>query len=452
MRQLFDKEQLNRYGDMNSFLERSSEQSRTTKLWVDCLIKPVFIMMMYVRAEREADWPLHLKAVQLMLPYFFAAGHVKYARYGLYYLRSMEGLPHNALKCFMNGEHVMRHIPGVWNAVWSGMFIESTFMRYGHGKRGIIGVTLKPETLKIWGLSLHICSRLEEDISLIISKENTKGQEKHKEEEKGRIQSDAKDRDSIRRKLEICIDPLDPAKHPPTIVNIVNGQIAAESVNIDNAIELGTQAMKQYESKWPEGFNENISKVVDFMTDSKKRVKVGDTKVFDTNLIYSMVIGLQASSRDVDILRLFSHELAPVPTSMFADSGDMRICTAKSALKKLLQSEVSARNIEKEITCTVVDGSAVLYVIHWPANGTLKDYVDNMKYYLGQLLQKRDVYLVFDRYKDYSTKSVTRSGRTTQASRIHSLNQAMPLPPQKVVLTVTDNKRQLIRIICEDLA
>ena len=32
-----------------------------------------------------------------------------------------------------------------------------------------------------------------------------------------------------------------------------------------------------------------------------------------------------------------------------------------------------------------------------------------------------------------------------------SLNQAMQLPPQKVVLTVKDNKRQLIRIICEEL-
>ena len=29
-------------------------------------------------------------------------------------------------------------------------------MRYGHGKRGIIGVILKPETLKVLSLSLHI--------------------------------------------------------------------------------------------------------------------------------------------------------------------------------------------------------------------------------------------------------------------------------------------------------
>jgi len=67
-------------------------------------------------------------------------------------------------------------------------------MRYGHGKRGIIRLTLKPETLKICGL---ICSRLEEDLANISSPEKKEGQEKHKEENKGRTESDAKDRESI---------------------------------------------------------------------------------------------------------------------------------------------------------------------------------------------------------------------------------------------------------------
>ena len=78
------------------------------------------------------------------------------------------------------------------------MFIETTFMRYGHGKCGIIGLTLKPETLKIWGLSLHICSRLEEHLADISSPEKKEGEEKHKEENKGRIESVAEDRKSIR--------------------------------------------------------------------------------------------------------------------------------------------------------------------------------------------------------------------------------------------------------------
>ena len=47
-----------------------------------------------------------------------------------------------------------------------------------------------------------------------------------------------------------------------------------------------------------------------------KYLKVGNTKEFDTNFIYTRVIGLQASSRDIDINVLLAHELAPVPTSM----------------------------------------------------------------------------------------------------------------------------------------
>ena len=42
----------------------------------------------------------------------------------------------------MNGEHVMRHEPGVWKAIWSDMFIEATVMRYDHVKRYMIYVAL----------------------------------------------------------------------------------------------------------------------------------------------------------------------------------------------------------------------------------------------------------------------------------------------------------------------
>lgn len=67
-------------GDMMSTLTVIAERSRTTKLWVDNLLKPVFLMMMFIRAEREADWPLHLWVVRHMMPYFFASGHSNYAR------------------------------------------------------------------------------------------------------------------------------------------------------------------------------------------------------------------------------------------------------------------------------------------------------------------------------------------------------------------------------------
>ena len=49
------------------------------------------------------------------------------------------------------------------------------------------------------------------------------------------------------------------------------------------------------------------------------------------------------------------------------------------------------------------------------------------------------------------TKSVTKGAGITETSRTHRLKTDTDLSPQKVVLTVTDNKQQLMDIICTEL-
>ena len=98
-----------KFDDLTAFLQTLREESPTSKLWVDNLIRPVFYMMLFVRAEREGDWPLHLYVISKMTPYFFAAGHQNYARYGLYCLHDMKKLPAPILNEFMQGEHAARH-------------------------------------------------------------------------------------------------------------------------------------------------------------------------------------------------------------------------------------------------------------------------------------------------------------------------------------------------------
>ena len=62
----------------------------------------------------------------------------------------------------MKGE---RHKLGVWNAIWSDMYIETTLMRYGYGPNGIVDNTLQPSALKRWALSMHTYSRLVQDVA-----------------------------------------------------------------------------------------------------------------------------------------------------------------------------------------------------------------------------------------------------------------------------------------------
>ena len=96
-----------------------------------------------------------------------------------------------------------------------------------------------------------------------------------------------------------------------------------------------------------------------------------------------------------------------MPTYMLSESGDLQICKAKSQLKKQLQSVISVQITEKEITCSILDGSVILFVVHWSDKGVLNEYIINFKDYVSKLLKRADVYRVFDRYKLYSAKSVT---------------------------------------------
>ena len=108
LRDIF-KEDISKYNDLISTLEDVGWSSRTAKLWLDVVIKPVFIMMKIVRAAWEADWPLHLVALKAMPPYFATAGHWNYLRYDLSYLIKMSQLLPDLMKKFLSSEHATCH-------------------------------------------------------------------------------------------------------------------------------------------------------------------------------------------------------------------------------------------------------------------------------------------------------------------------------------------------------
>ena len=109
--------------------------------------------------------------VKKIIPLFFSAEHYHYARYALYYVRSMESMPDDVRLQFMTGQQTMHHNAGLFNGTWSDMEIETTFMRYGHDQSGVTGLTLKPETVKTWAYSLHACNSIVRDLNEIRDKE-----------------------------------------------------------------------------------------------------------------------------------------------------------------------------------------------------------------------------------------------------------------------------------------
>ena len=274
--------------EMDNLLNELRTGSKTSKLWVDSLIKPVLLTMLYVRAEREGDWGLHLFAVSKMIPYFFAAGHHHYARYATYYLNDMRNLPPEIEERFLRGEHTTRHQRGLWNGIWSDMLIETTFMKYGKGPGGLIGVTLQQRSVKKWAYSLHVTTQILKDLEDMRERKSVQDVTVHKEEKPGRLKSDANDREKLRVKFEQCIDPLDAKSHPSELVNISTGAINKDpTVNVENAVAIGVHQLSSFINELPESFAKSIEKKVVVMKKDKKCVKIGDVQVYDTEAIYS---------------------------------------------------------------------------------------------------------------------------------------------------------------------
>ena len=82
----------------------------------------------------------------------------------------------------------------------------------------------------------------------------------------------------------------------------------------------------------------------------QKSVRVNDEEIIDTSLIYSRVFAMQLIVENV-----FKHELAPIPTSIFNNDGDLRPAKSKADMKRTLESKLSTRTMNKPELTILMD-------------------------------------------------------------------------------------------------
>ena len=80
------------YQELSEYMEAVREHP-VGMLWVDSLIKPNLLALNLLHAQRDGDFELQQVSLEAMVPYFFAAGNINYARYMTWYLRNVENLP-----------------------------------------------------------------------------------------------------------------------------------------------------------------------------------------------------------------------------------------------------------------------------------------------------------------------------------------------------------------------
>ena len=121
-------------------LIRNSEQSETFAYW-NRFVQMVNLLKDLIRADREGNWPLHLKSLQSLLPLFAVCDRTNYLRWCSVYLEDMMKLESTAphvYEQFMAGKFVVKQSPGTFKSVGADMCLEQTINRSQKSSAGII--------------------------------------------------------------------------------------------------------------------------------------------------------------------------------------------------------------------------------------------------------------------------------------------------------------------------
>ncbi len=197
--------------------------------WWDYLMM-VNVLLMFLRAQRDGLWELHLVSFCCMLPYFHIYDHTNYAKWGAVYLAEMNQLPEEVHQSFKEGDFVVKVGKAKFNQVDPD---QSQEWLNGTGKKGggIVGITKTTSALHRWALSFNMRAQIRDDTRKLygITLDDSLS---HKEASSSRRQKDSKSEDEVVKVLQR--------------LNVFTGQQTAQLQNIstkDQATENISKAL-----------------------------------------------------------------------------------------------------------------------------------------------------------------------------------------------------------------
>lgn len=153
------------------------------------------------------------------------------------------------------------------------------------------------------------------------------------------------------------------------------------------------------------------------MIATRKDIKADEHKIINTETCSCNESAQHLLIRNI---RLMSHKLSLGPTASFDDHGDMRLAASKATLKKALKVDTAQRPQPRPIDVTVLDGCTASWAIPWsPSGSAVQNKLDQFRRYLHT--QQADVFLVFDRCVQSTTKDTTSASRDNKSSRLCTL-------------------------------
>lgn len=431
---------------IQEFRDVGQEQSETFAFW--CMfLDGTDVLLHLLRAEREADFMLHLDATCEALPWFNAAGRRIYAKYVPTYIADMKALEQNHPDSYRHlcqgGFVVRRSADHRFNCVATDQALEQTVNRDGKSKGGVIGLTLRKGALTRWLKTRHVTAEYVESFTTLCNTK-TRTNSSHPELAKSRLMKDEEDVSKIVEYLSQCQNPFDLDSVPAELMNISTGQVASEGVrkSLTNCLKLGKQKMNDFIQKrivqstkcksfWDP---DTRTKVLTF-SDMRKGVpsKKSGTLKSDSEVLFRRLL-VVSRKREVSLEHVLQHELAGVPPSLFNDDGTLRKTTKADLAKKLEASCDEIHNLQEgQQTAYIIDGMSMLQGLKETSFNTFDDLGNVVTKKLQHLFEGRlsvqAVVVVFDRYDNPHSIKIherERRGDDQRASHIISGNRVVP--------------------------
>ena len=221
--------------------------------------------------------------------------------------------------------------------------------------------------------------------------------------------------------LEKYIHPLNDQQ--PGVYNICNGQVAIDTVNVQNALAIGSEQSRQFSIWLSSAFHKTIKKKVNAIESLKKADNVKKKTIYDIETLFSrlLVVGQQ---RSIDIADIFQFELSPVPPALIDEYGCLRKGD-KAVLVKFISVSVMTPSVPHVM---LVDGGLLLYQVVWPVLGTTGDVAASFGIRLTHYPPVSKKIVLFDRYDQEAPSAKdhkrTRRGRTKEVRL--TLNAPLP--------------------------
>jgi hypothetical protein len=437
-----------------SNLKENVEKSRTGKLW-SLFMEFVAIVRLFIRAERTGNWLLHLKATQLMLPFFAAAGHNNYTKCCRLYFQDYDGLC-ICLDGPMHEGHfaVRRNAKLYWSGTWSDMTIEQSLMRAGKTQGGLINITHKESARTKWLLTAHIIAQYTHALRSLTDTFTGTWSEQHRDVHPANMRRDVEDM----KKFTLFLREHNPfAVEDDQLRNIATGLIADHRVTADDAIDIGRRIHEKLnEKRFGDITLKKADQAVTFAV-MRKVVKVGNEDVhMSSQELYHRLMSTASVSGPPD-KAIFEYELATVCPALFHDDGTMRK-SQKSQLAKYI-IEMNTSMLQQETTepaARVFDGCALLHRIPWPKVGTMEtvcsSFVASVVHY-----QRLDapVCVIFDNYQTETTKDQEQKRRWLNqvGAPDVAVQDNTPVPGNKTgFLSNKRNKQNTINLLAKHLS